>query len=163
MATPGFITELRRHIGHAPLWLIGANVLVLRDGASGPEVLLFRRSDNGDWAGIAGIVEPGEHPEATVVREAKEEGCIDVEVERLLWVVVMDEITYVNGDRCQFLDHGFRARLVGGEPAIGDGEACDWGWFPVDQLPEPRQERLDALIRICLADPPEVVTSLEGW
>lgn len=163
MSTPSFITDLREHIGHAPLWLMGANVFVFRDGPSGPEVLLFRRADNGDWAGIAGIVEPGEHPATTAVREALEEGCIEIEIERLLWVLVMDEVTYANGDRCQFLDHGFRARIVGGEPGIGDGEASGWGWFPVDQLPSPRQARVDPLIRICLADPKEVVLDLEGW
>lgn len=163
MTTPEFIKELRRHIGHDPLWLMGANAIITRESTTGPEVLLFRRSDNGEWGGIAGIVEPGEHPAVTVVREAQEEGCIEIRVERLLWLLVMDEITYVNGDRCQFLDHGFRARLVSGEPGIGDGEACDWGWFPADRLPTPRQERLDALIRICLADPQEVVMDLEGW
>ena len=52
MATPPYIAELRRHVGHAPLWLMGANVLVVRDG----EVLLVRRSDTGEWAPIGGIV-----------------------------------------------------------------------------------------------------------
>lgn len=163
MPTPEFILQLRRHIGHAPLWLMGANVLILRDGEAGPEVLLFRRSDNGEWGGIAGIVEPGEHPAQTVVREAREEGCIEIAVERLLWIDVMAEITYPNGDRCQFLDHGFRGRLLGGTPGIGDGEACDVGWFPADQLPSPRQARLAAQVRVCLADPTDVVFDMGEW
>ncbi len=163
MPTPAFITELRSHIGHAPLWLSGASLIILRDGEIGKEVLLFRRSDNGDWGGIAGIVEPGENPATTVVREAMEEGCITVEVERMLWVDVMETITYVNGDQCQFLDHGFLGRIIGGEPAIGDGEACDFGWFPVDQLPSPRQKRLDAQVAVCLANPADVVLDLSSW
>lgn len=163
MGTPTFITELRHHIGHAPLWLAGAEAFVLRDGEAGPEVLLFRRSDNGEWSGIAGIVEPGEHPATTAVREAKEEGCIDIEIERLLWIVVTEERIYPNGDRCQFLNHGFRARIRSGEPGIGDGEASDWGWFPVERLPTPLQRGTDSLVRICVADPDDVVMDLSGW
>ncbi len=58
MPIPPFIVELRKHIGHAPLWLLGATAVVLDDE---DRVLLVRRSDTGHWAAISGIVEPGEH------------------------------------------------------------------------------------------------------
>lgn len=161
MPTPEFILELRRHIGNETLWLSGANLVVLREGEAGPEVLLGRRADDGNWAAISGIVEPGENPADTVVREAREEACVEVEVERMLWLDVMDEVTFPNGDRCRFLDHGFRGRLVGGRPGIGDGEISDFGWFPADRLPSPRQERLAEQVRICLEDPRDVVLGLE--
>ena len=160
MPTPQFILELRRHIGNEPLWLSGATLVVLREGETGPEVLLGRRADDGNWAAISGIVEPGENPADTVVREAREEACIEVEVERMLWLDVMDEVIFPNGDRCRFLDHGFRGRLMGGSPGIGDGELSDFGWFPVDQLPSPRQTRLAEQVRICLEDPRDVVLGL---
>ena len=161
MPTPEFILELRRHIGNETLWLSGANLVVLREGEDGTEVLLGRRADDGNWAAISGIVEPGENPADTVVREAREEACIEVEVERMLWLDVMDEVIFPNGDRCRFLDHGFRGRLVGGEPGIGDGEISDVGWFPAGRLPAPRQARLAAQVRICLDDPRDVVLGLE--
>ena len=161
MPTPEFILELRRHIGNETLWLSGANLVVLREGEDGTEVLLGRRADDGNWAAISGIVEPGENPADTVVREAREEACIEVEVERMLWLDVMDEVTFSNGDRCRFLDHGFRGRLVGGRPGIGDGEISDFGWFPANRLPVPRQERLEEQVRICLEDPRDVVLGLE--
>lgn len=161
MPTPDFILELRRHIGNETLWLSGANLVVLREGEAGPEVLLGRRADDGNWAAISGIVEPGENPADTVVREAREEACIEVEVERMLWLDVMDEVTFPNGDRCRFLDHGFRGRLVGDRPGIGDGEISDFGWFPANRLPVPRQERLEEQVRICLEDPRDVVLGLE--
>ena len=161
MPTPGFIRELRRHIGNETLWLSGANLVVLREGEAGTEVLLGRRADDGNWAAISGIVEPGENPADTVVREAREEACIEVEVERMLWLDVMDEVTFPNGDRCRFLDHGFRGRLVDGSPGIGDGEISDFGWFPANRLPVPRQERLEEQVRICLEDPRDVVLGLE--
>ena len=161
MPTPGFIRELRRHIGNETLWLSGANLVVLREGEAGTEVLLGRRADDGNWAAISGIVEPGENPADTVVREAREEACIEVEVERMLWLDVMDEVTFPNGDRCRFLDPGFRGRLVGARPGIGDGEISDFGWFPANRLPVPRQERLEEQVRICLEDPRDVVLGLE--
>ena len=161
MPTPDFILELRRHIGNETLWLSGANLVVLREGEAGTEVLLGRRADDGNWAAISGIVEPGENPADTVVREAREEACIEVEVERMLWLDVMDEVTFPNGDRCRFLDHGFRGRLVGCRPGIGDGEISDFGWFPANRLPVPRQERLEEQVRICLEDPRDVVLGLE--
>lgn len=156
MPTPPFIVDLRASIGHAPLWLMGANALVIR----GAEVLLVRRSDTGEWAAISGIVDPGEHPSETAVREALEEAGVVIEVERLLWTVVMEEITYANGDRCRFLDHGFRARWVSGEPYAADEESTEVAWFPVDALPSPRQERLDAMLRVVAEDPRDVVFAL---
>ena len=161
MPTPDFILELRRHIGNETLWLSGANLVVLREGEAGTEVLLGRRADDGNWAAISGIVEPGENPADTVVREAREEACIEVEVERMLWLDVMDEVTFPNGDRCRFLDHGFRGRLVDGSPGIGDGEISDFAWFPADRLPIPRQARLAEQVRVCLEDPRDVVLGLE--
>ncbi|HRA03890.1 MAG TPA: NUDIX domain-containing protein [Arachnia sp.] len=156
MATPPYIAELRRHVGHAPLWLMGANVLVVRDG----EVLLVRRSDTGEWAPIGGIVDPGENPAETAAREALEEAGVHIEVERLLWLVVNEPLTYPNGDVCQFLDHGFRARWIGGEARVGDDESTDVRWFPVDDLPEPRRSRLDAMVAVALADPRDVALDL---
>lgn len=156
MPTPPFIIELRRHIGHAPLWLMGANALILRDG----EVLLVRRADTGEWAPVSGIVDPGELPAETAVREALEEAGVVIEVERLLWTVVTDEVVYDNGDRCRYLDHGFRARWVSGEPFVGDEESTDVAWFPVDRLPSPRQERLEAMIRVAVDDPRDVLFTL---
>ncbi len=153
MPTPQFILDLRSRIGHAPLWLLGANALVLRDD----EVLLVRRSDTGEWSPISGIVDPGELPSETAVREAEEEAGVVIEIERLLWTIVTEEVVYPNGDRCRYLDHGFRARWVSGEPRVGDEESTEVGWFKVSDLPSPRQERLDGMIRVALADPRDVV------
>ena len=96
----------------------------------------------------------------TAVREALEEAGVEIEIERLLWTAVMDEIVYDNGDRCRFLDHGFRARWVSGEPYAADEESTEAAWFPIDDLPSPRQARLDAMLRIVREDPRDVVFDL---
>ena len=41
--TPDFIIELRKHIGHAELWLIGVTVIVVRGDDGAEEVLLVHR------------------------------------------------------------------------------------------------------------------------
>lgn len=88
MPTPQFVLDLRAHIGTAPLWLMGATAIVLRDGTDGQEVLLVKRSDSGRWAPISGIVDPGENPAQTAVREAAEEASVQIEIERLVWMGV---------------------------------------------------------------------------
>lgn len=140
---------------------MGANALVLRDGNGGTEVLLVRRSDTGEWAPISGIVDPGESPDVTVVREALEEASVVIEVERMLWLDVLPEMTYANGDVCQYLDHGFRCRHVSGTAGVGDEESTAVAWFPVDALPTPRQPRLARMVEIALEDPRDVVLGLE--
>ncbi len=160
MPTPEFIVDLRRHIGHAPLWLIGSTAVILRDGRRGPEVLLVRRADSGEWAAVSGIVDPGEHPSVTARREAREEAGIVIAIERLVWTRVTNPIVYANKDRCQFLDHGFLARWVEGEATVNDEESLDVGWFPADALPTPRRRELDEMVRICLAEPGDVVFAL---
>ncbi len=160
MGTPDFITELRRHVGHAPLWLVGTAAVVLREADGGTEVLLVRRSDTGEWSLISGIVDPGEHPTDTIVREAMEEARVTIEVERMLWLVVDDPITYANGDRCQYLDHGFLARWSSGEARVGDEESTDVGWFPVDALPMPQRSGLARMVAIGVDAPQDLLFSL---
>jgi 8-oxo-dGTP pyrophosphatase MutT (NUDIX family) len=135
---PEFILDLRAKVGHDPLWLLGVTAVVLRDD----EVLLVRRSDNGAWTPITGIVDPGEHPAVTAVREAAEETCVTAEVEALVWVNLTPMIEYPNGDRTQYVDHTFRCRYVGGEAAVGDDESVEVRWYPVDALPD-----MDPLLR----------------
>ncbi|MBP0661747.1 NUDIX domain-containing protein, partial [Mycobacterium tuberculosis] len=70
MGTPDFVLELRKHVGSAPLWLAGATAVIRDPDAA--RVLLVRRSDNGWWTPVTGIVDPGEHPADAAVREAHE-------------------------------------------------------------------------------------------
>lgn len=138
MATPEFILTLREKIGNDLLWLIGVTGCVIDDEG---RVLLGRRSDNGQWAMVCGVNEPGEQPADTVVREVKEETGVDVIVTDLVSVVSDTRVvTYHNGDRTMYMDHSFLCRLKPGgnaEPFIGDDESLDVGWFPMDDLPEP--------------------------
>jgi len=145
---PDFVLELRRSLGHDPLFLTGVTAVVLRgDGGPTPSVLYGRRSDNGLWALPSGIVEPGEQPATTVVREVEEELRVVVEPERLALVTSDPPITYPNGDVCRFVSLTFRCRWVSGEAALGDDETLEVAWRPADDPPAD----LDALQRRRLA------------
>lgn len=154
MAIPPFITALRAKVGTMPLWLSGATAVVRRAGADGEEILLVKRSDDGAWSSVCGIVDPGEEPGDAAVREASEEAGVTVEVERLVWMSVTDLKTYPNGDQTQYIDHTFRCRWVSGEPYPADGEASEARWFAVDALPEMPTEHAER-VRVALEDRPE--------
>jgi 8-oxo-dGTP pyrophosphatase MutT (NUDIX family) len=143
---PDFVLRLRERIGHDLLWLPGASAVVL----DGERVLLVERSDNGRWATVSGIVDPGEHPEETVVREALEEAGVTCEVEALVWVNVTEPIHYPNGDVSQYLDLTYRCRWLSGEPYAADDESLDARWFPLDGLP-PMDERNAERVRRAVA------------
>lgn len=131
MPIPDFIVELRRHVGHAPLWLVGVTAVVVRGG----QVLLVQRADNGAWTPVTGIVEPGENPADGAVREVLEESGVHAVPRRLAWVHVTNPVVHVNGDHAQYLDHVFRMDWTAGEPFPADDESVDAGWFDLDALP----------------------------
>lgn len=161
MATPDFVLELRKHVGSSPLWLAGATA-VIRDPAR-ERVLLVRRSDNGWWTPVTGIIDPGEHPAHTAVREAREEAAVDIRVDRLASLGVSRMVTYSNGDRAQYIDHTFACTYLGGEPHPADGENTDVRWFAIDHLPDMRPHML-ARIEAGLADEEHtrLATTTEG-
>lgn len=129
---PDFILELRDMIGHHPLWLPGVTAVITRgDG----HVLLVKRSDNGAWTPVTGIVDPGEEPAVTAAREALEETGVVISVDRLAATTVLPEFTFDNGDRAAFLDLTFACTWRSGEAYVADDESTEVRWWPIDDLP----------------------------
>ncbi|GMA28368.1 NUDIX hydrolase [Arenivirga flava] len=151
MATPDFILSLRSRIGTELLWLSGVTAVVLREGGGGTEVLLVRRSDNGAWTPVTGIIDPGEQPAVAAAREVLEEAGVVAEAERLAWVNTLPPMTYGNGDESQYLDLVFRFRWVSGEPHPVDGENTEARFFALDALP-PMSEGMLARLRSALPE-----------
>ena len=81
------------------------------------------------------MVEPGEQPADTIVREVHEETGVDVAVERVLGVAT-HPVDYPNGDRCEYLSITFLCRAAGGTARVNDDESLDVGWFEPTELPE---------------------------
>lgn len=142
MATPDFVLTLRKRIGHDPLWLPGVTAVVFN--AEG-EVLLGRRADNGKWALITGMLEPGEDAGPGALREVEEEAGVIAEIEHLIHVGADGPITFPNGDVCSFLNLSFSCRYVSGTARVNDDESTEVGWYALDALP-PLSERHRMLI-----------------
>ncbi|MYR08898.1 NUDIX domain-containing protein [Gordonia sp. SID5947] len=151
MPIPDFIRDLRRHVGHEPLWLSGVSAVVL--DATG-RILLTHRADTREWAVVSGVLEPGEEPARAVLREIAEETGVQAELIRLTSVDVTPMIVYPNGDHSRYLDICFLARHVGGEPHAADDENTDVTWFPVDDLPAELAETSRLRIEHALRDDP---------
>ncbi|SNT65054.1 ADP-ribose pyrophosphatase YjhB, NUDIX family [Asanoa hainanensis] len=132
MPTPSFITDIRAHIGHIPLWLPGVSAVVQNPAG---EILLGRRADTGRWSLISGIPEPGEEPAAAIVREVFEETGVRVAPERITSVTVGPAVTYPNGDVAQYLNVTFACRPLTESATVNDDESLEVGWFPVDDHP----------------------------
>jgi len=126
-----YVLDLRERVGHGLLLLPGVTAVVFDDAG---RVLLNERSDNGQWALIAGVMDPGEQPAETIVREVYEETAVRVVPERITSVLTQP-VTYPNGDRCEYVDISFRCRAVGGEARVNDDESLAVGWFALDDLP----------------------------
>jgi 8-oxo-dGTP pyrophosphatase MutT (NUDIX family) len=144
---PDFIVELRRSIGHAPLWLAGVTAVTIRDH----KVLLVKRSDNGAWTAVTGILEPGENPADGAVREVREETGVRAQAMRLAWVHVLAPTVHPNGDHAQYLDHVFRMNWLSGEPFAADDESTEARWFDLDELP-PMTPNMRQRITVSAAD-----------
>ncbi|WP_103062541.1 NUDIX hydrolase [Actinomyces qiguomingii] len=137
MATPEFIIELRKKIGHDQLWLPGVSVVVV---APDGRLLLGQRSDNGAWAVVSGIPEPGEQPAAAARRECLEETGVDPQIIGVAGVSAGKPHTFPNGDRCVFMDITFAARADAAQVEqahVADDESTAVGWFAPDALPTP--------------------------
>ncbi len=146
MPIPPYVVEMRALIGQREMWLPGITAVVRR----GDEILLTLRADNGEWAPITGILDPGEEPAVGTVREAFEEAGVEVRVDRLASAGVSPRIRHANGDRAVYLDLTFACSWVSGEARVNDDENADVRWWPIDALP-PMSDWLRERIEAALA------------
>ncbi len=153
MPTPTYITDLRTVYGQGLLLLPGVCGVIVRGAGGAEEVLLVRRSDNGRWTLPSGIVEPGEQPAVSLVREVMEETGVTVRAERLALLVMDEPTSYPNGDLCQFLTMVFRCTYLDGVARVGDEESSAVQWYPLTGLPALDGRQLDRL-RAALRDQP---------
>ncbi|GAB3558607.1 NUDIX hydrolase [Spelaeicoccus albus] len=154
MPIPEFITATRAKIGHDLMWMPGVCAVVFDDDG---RVLLGKRADNGKWANIAGILEPGEDPEPGILREILEETGVRARVDRLVSILADDTITYPNGDQARYLSVTFRARYVAGTAHVADDESLEVDWFPIDGLPELSRNHRERIQWALAPDAPPVL------
>ena len=129
----GYISELRKHIGHNPLISAGATVVVIKD----KQILLNLRSDTKTWGIPGGSLEIGETLEETAKRELKEETNLDCDNFTLLNVFSGNDFyfKYPNGDELYSVIALYLADDFKGGLKITDDESIDLSFFSKSELP----------------------------
>lgn len=129
----GYISELRKHIGHNPLICAGATVAVIKD----KQILLNLRSDTKNWGIPGGSLEIGETLEETAKRELKEETNLDCDNFTLLNVFSGNDFyfKYPNGDELYSVIALYLADEFKGSLKITDDESIDLSFFSKSELP----------------------------
>lgn len=100
------------------------------------EILMIRRSDNGNWALPGGAIDLGESMTQAAVREVKEETGIDCEITGLIGIYTDPGhiILYTsNNEARQEFSILLRGRAVAGEPTLSD-ESLDVQWISPESL-----------------------------
>lgn len=104
-----------------------ANVVVVNER---DEILMIRRSDNGNWAVPGGAMDLGESLSACAVREVEEETGIHCEITGLVGIYTDPRhvIYYTSDGECrQEFSVLFTARAVSGEPTPSDeSRSVEW-------------------------------------
>jgi 8-oxo-dGTP pyrophosphatase MutT (NUDIX family) len=132
--TVNYSRWLRSYVGHQRILQLAASAFI-RDVHG--RVLLGRRSDVMLWAPPSGVVQLGETPAHTIIREVPEETGLQISVERLVGLYSGPEFewTYPNGDQSQIVSALFVCRIVGGELSADRREFVDVAFFPPDAFP----------------------------
>ena len=126
-----YIHGLRPLIGHRKIILNCAGALIIRDG----RILFQRRTDNGKWGLIGGLLEMNETYEQAALREIREETGLEVRLDSFLGIFHNHDMVWANGDAAHVISAVYTAEIVSGEPRI-DAESFELRFFGKDEFPE---------------------------
>jgi len=129
-----YLLDLRKHVGHAPLLMVGAATLIVDEQG---RLLLLHRADNDCWGPPGGAVELGEDVETSARRELREETGLEPGDLSLFGVFSGPDLFYVypNGDQVYNVTIVYRASFPGGGICL-NGEHTEWQWFAPADIPE---------------------------
>lgn len=130
----GYIEDLRKIVGHRPLILTGAGMMIFNQNG---ELLLLRRTDNLTWCFPGGMMEPGETIEETAIREVFEETGLRI-TEMTLYKIFSGRdhyYRYPNGDETFNISVIYLADKPEGQSIITNEEHLAFNFFSLDALP----------------------------
>ena len=126
-----YIHGLRPLIGSRKIILNAATTIIIQDG----KILLQRRTDNGKWGLIGGLLEMNETYQEAALREAREETGLEVRLESFLGIYHNHDMVWGNGDCAHVVTAFFTASIISGEPRV-DEESFELRFFGMEELPE---------------------------
>ncbi len=132
--TVNYVRWLRSYVGPQRLLQLSASAFIRDDQG---RVLLGRRSDVMLWAPPSGVVQLGETPAQTLVREVQEETGLHIPVEKLIGLYSGPDFewTYPNGDQAQIVSAFCACRVDGGRLTPDHQEFLDLGYFAPGAFP----------------------------
>lgn len=142
------IKNMRKFIGNERLMIVGASVMIYKDG----KLLLQKRLDNGCWADHGGCLELGETVEETAKRELFEETGLTANSLELLGVFSGKELfyTYPNGDMVSNVCVAYLCESFSGEVITQTNETTDLQWFDIDKLPKNISPPVIPVLEYCI-------------
>ena len=129
----GYISELRKFVGHKPLMVTAAMCIIYNEAEN--KMLLEKRTDNGMWCVPGGAIELGETLEEALRREVKEETSLDIFNPQLFDVRANVHMVYPNQDEVYYTDVVYVITEYEGE-LKPDAESRELRWVSIDELPE---------------------------
>jgi len=128
-----YITELRKLVGHRPIIMVGATILLLN---SENELLLMHRTDNHLWGPPGGSLELGESLEDCAKRETLEETGISLETLNLFGIYSGPEMFYIypNGDQVHVVTAVYEAQINANQILLSQ-EHNDFRFYPFNEIP----------------------------
>ncbi len=131
----GYISDLRKYVGHEPILTAGVGLFVFNDE---DRVLMQLRTDYNSWGFPGGAMELGESFEDVAIRELKEETNLIVDELKLIKVLSGKDTyrEYPNGDKLYDITAIFVIKKYHNDLKINDNESKKLEWFKIDNLPE---------------------------
>ncbi len=130
-----YISSLRDKVGHAPVILVGALVLIFNKDK---QLLLQLRSDNESWGLPGGTMELGESFEEAATREVYEE--TNLEIQNFKFITNFSgkdyHMVYPNGDEAYTVTALFESEEYEGELSADIKETQNLKFFDLDKLPQ---------------------------
>ncbi|MCR5078528.1 MAG: NUDIX domain-containing protein [Bacilli bacterium] len=125
-----YVKRIRKYLGNQKIILNSAGGVIEKDG----KILLQRRSDNGKWGLIGGLLEVNETYLEAATREVKEETGLIVRPTRFLGIFHNHNMVWANGDQAHVIGAFYAFEIIEGEPRV-DEESFELRFFAQEEIP----------------------------